>query len=63
LVSKTIKSFIYMGCGVNKLIFGITGTEEPQLLSPVECEPLIKDYCDLISKPKSFSQKAIPIKH
>jgi hypothetical protein len=29
LVSKTIKSFIYMGCGVNKLIFGITGTEEP----------------------------------
>jgi len=30
LVSKTIKSFIYMGCGVNKLIFGITGTEEPK---------------------------------
>jgi hypothetical protein len=30
LVSKTIKSFIYMGCGVNKLIFGITGTEEPR---------------------------------
>ncbi|WP_242032222.1 DNA methyltransferase [Aphanizomenon flos-aquae] len=34
LVSKTIKSFIYMGCGVNKLIFGITGTEEPFVLDP-----------------------------
>jgi len=33
LVSKTIKSFIYMGCGVNKLIFGITGTEEPYFIS------------------------------
>jgi hypothetical protein len=33
LVSKTIKFFIYMGCGVNKLIFGITGTEEPLVLS------------------------------
>jgi hypothetical protein len=33
LVSKTIKSFIYMGCGVNKLIFGITGTEEPEFLA------------------------------
>ncbi|WP_242032230.1 HEPN domain-containing protein [Aphanizomenon flos-aquae] len=32
LVSKTIKSFIYMGCGVNKLIFGITGTEEPKFV-------------------------------
>jgi hypothetical protein len=24
-----MKPFIYMGYGVNKLIFGITGTEEP----------------------------------
>jgi len=35
LVSKTIKSFIYMGCGVNKLIFGITGTEEPKYFCPI----------------------------
>jgi len=35
LVSKTIKSFIYMGCGVNKLIFGITGTEEPNVIRQV----------------------------
>ncbi|BAZ84730.1 hypothetical protein NIES806_09220 [Dolichospermum compactum NIES-806] len=27
-----MKPFIYMGDGVNKLIFGITGTEEPQYL-------------------------------
>ena len=27
-----MKPFIYMGYGVNKLIFGITGTEEPKLL-------------------------------
>ena len=27
-----MKPFIYMGYGVNKLIFGITGTEEPLLL-------------------------------
>ena len=26
-----MKPFIYMGYGVNKLIFGITGTEEPYL--------------------------------
>jgi len=25
-----MKPFIYMGYGVNKLIFGITGTEEPK---------------------------------
>jgi hypothetical protein len=25
-----------MGCGVNKLIFGITGTEEPDILNNVE---------------------------
>jgi len=33
LVLKTMKRFIYMGYGVNKLIFGITGTEEPNLLN------------------------------
>ena len=27
-----MKPFIYMGYGVNKLIFGITGTEEPNIL-------------------------------
>ena len=27
-----MKPFIYMGYGVNKLIFGITGTEEPYLI-------------------------------
>ena len=26
-----MKPFIYMGYGVNKPIFGITGTEEPKL--------------------------------
>ncbi|MEY3334630.1 MAG: hypothetical protein RLZZ176_2933, partial [Cyanobacteriota bacterium] len=25
--------FIYMGYGVNKLIFGITGTEEPEFFN------------------------------
>jgi len=29
LASNTMKPFIYMGYGVNKPIFGITGTEEP----------------------------------
>ena len=28
-----MKPLIYMGYGVNKLIFGITGTEEPKLVS------------------------------
>jgi hypothetical protein len=28
---KTIKPFIYKGSGVNKLISGITNTEEPSL--------------------------------
>jgi hypothetical protein len=28
-----MKPFIYMGYGVNKLIFGRTGTEEPLFLS------------------------------
>ena len=27
-----MKPFIYMGYGINKLIFGITGTEEPKIL-------------------------------
>jgi hypothetical protein len=32
LVLKTIKPFIYMGYEVNKLIFGITGMEEPKVM-------------------------------
>lgn len=31
--SKTMKPFVYMGYGENKLIFGITGTEEPFILA------------------------------
>jgi hypothetical protein len=30
-----MKPFIYMGYGINKLIFGITGTEEPKFIFPV----------------------------
>jgi len=33
LASKTMKPFVYMGYGGNKLIFGITGTEEPFILA------------------------------
>jgi hypothetical protein len=32
LASKAMKPFIYMGYGVNNLMFGITGTEEPKIL-------------------------------
>ncbi|MEY3334887.1 MAG: hypothetical protein RLZZ176_3190 [Cyanobacteriota bacterium] len=33
-----MKPFIYMGYGVNKLIFGIIGTEEPEKLGTSDRE-------------------------
>jgi len=53
-----------MGYGVNKLIFGITGTEEPRLFESVsQLEELLNKLLNegglIISKPKSFSQREI----